>query len=243
MKTRASRRFVPGTMFGLESRMVLSAMASTGAAAPVRLTDAQVAQSNASERSFGHDTTETLRSGTDVAEQKTIRYNDGSAETESLLLVPDLAANSVTTYETVNLRDNGGTQHVVQTETYSGGSQPLSGNNNTFQISITKPNGSIETETYREVINARKTVLTGSIQEPGGGIETFTTDRLENGPRTIANKLITEPNGTQEQQQSITIRRGDLDSTSTTSTTNMTTKSTTTTSSATDVTRVQPTSS
>jgi hypothetical protein len=245
---RTSRKFVPTSMSSLEGRVVLSAMApatAAGAAAeirPVHLTSAEVAQSNASEVGSGFDTGDTLRSGISVAEQRTTSYNDGSTETESLLTVPNLSNNTTTTYETINLRHNGGVETVVDTESFSGGSQPLSGTDNTHNLTITLPNGSTETETYHEVITGHKTVVTGALQDAGGGVQTWTAVKRKFGPTTVTTKMITEPNGSVEHQKNVTTRVGDLDSTSST-TTFLPDSSIQRSSSVTNVTRIQPPSS
>ena len=118
---RASRQFVPTSMAALEGRLVLSVVAPSagGHAAefrPVRLSPAEIAQSNASNVPFGFGASETIQSGFSVAEQLTTKYSDGSTQTESLLKVPNPANNTVTSYETINLRNNGGTEKVVDTE-------------------------------------------------------------------------------------------------------------------------------
>ena len=77
--------------------------------------------------SFGLSVSDTIQAGLPVAEQLTTKYSDGSTQTESLLKVPNPANNTVTTYETINLRNNGGTETVVDTESFSGGTDSLLG--------------------------------------------------------------------------------------------------------------------
>ena len=244
---RTTRPFVPTSMSALESRLVLSVMAPSAGAqaaevrhAPVHLSSAEVAQSNASEAAFGLGTTATLRSGTAVAEQRTTSYSDGSTQTDSLLTVPNLANNTTTTYETISLRHNGGTEKIVDTESFSGGVLPFSGNNNTHNLTVTLPNGSTETETYNEVIAGRKTTVVGTIHEADGDVETWTSVKTRTGPTTTTNKTITEPDGTVGQQKVVTTRQGDLDSSTTVTTRVPAEDSFTRVSYATDVTRTQP---
>lgn len=123
---RPSRQFRPSPMPGLEGRVVPSHVAPGGAGhtpevRPVTLTRSEIAQSNASEEAYGADPTEALQSGFPVAEQVTTRYNDGSVQTASVLETPDVASNTITTDKTVNLRNDGGTETVVQVETFSTG--------------------------------------------------------------------------------------------------------------------------
>ena len=241
---RASRKFVPTSMAILEDRLVLSAIApfAGGHGAEfrtVRLSAAEIAQSNASDVPFGYGPSETLQLGSSVSEQLTTRYSDGSTQTESLLKVPNLANNTVTSYETINLRNNGGMEKVVDTESFSGGIAPLFGNENTHNLTISLPNGTTETQTYTEVITGRKTVVNGTTHEANGGIQTWTADKIKTGPTTTTNKTITEPNGSIEHQKSVTTHRGELDSTSSTLTSVPADDANLWSSSATNVIRVQ----
>jgi hypothetical protein len=230
---RASRRFVPSSIPALEGRVVLSQMAPhAGSLAaelrPVRLPSAEITQSNAREQSFPKSVSDSIHSGLPVAEQVTIKYSDGSSQTESVLKVPNPANNTVTTYKTINLRNNGGTESVVDTESFYGGTTPYSGVDNTYTITTTLPNGSVQTQTIHEVISGDKT------------IETWTSTGVKRGPTTTTSKTITEPNGTIEQQKTITTHHGSLDSTATTRTRIPSKLSIEYTFSATNVIRVQP---
>jgi hypothetical protein len=242
---RASRRFVPSSIPALEGRVVLSQMAPhAGSLAaelrPVRLPSAEITQSNASEQSFPTSVSDSIHSGLPVAEQVTIKYSDGSTQTESVLKVPNPANNTVTTYKTINLRNNGGTESVVDTESFSGSTTPYSGVDNTHTITTTLPNGSVQTQTIHEVISGDKTIQNSTIKEPNGGIETWTSTGVKRGPTTTTSKTITEPNGTIEQQKTITTHHGSLDSTATTRTRIPSKLSIEYTFSATNVIRVQP---
>jgi hypothetical protein len=244
---RASRKFVPTSMAALEGRLVLSVVAPSagGHAAEfrtVQLSPAEIAQSNASEEPFGFGPGESLQSGFSVAEQLTTKYSGGSTQTESLLKVPNLTSNTITSYETINLPNNAGIEKVVDTESYSGGVVPLSGNENTHNLTITLPNGTTETQTYTDVITGRKTMVNGTTHEANGGIETWTAVKIKSGRKTITNRTITEPDGSIEHEQSVMIHRGDIDSTSKTLTT-LPDGSLLWSSSATNVIRVQPPSS
>jgi hypothetical protein len=245
---RASRRFLPSSMPALEGRVVPSQMGlRPGEFRPVQLTSAEIAQSNASEKSFGLSVSATIHAGLPVAEQLTTRYSDGlglsSTQTESLLKVPNPANNTVTSYETLNLRDNGGTKTVVDTVSFSGGTTPFSGDDNTNTATITLPDGSTESETYHVVITGNKTVVTGTLDEADGGVETWTADKVKHGPTTTNNRTITEPDGTIEYQRIVTTNHGDLDSTATSTTRIPSKDSIEYSSSATQTIRVQPPSS
>jgi hypothetical protein len=217
---KPSRSFRPSAPFALESRVVPSAMAAHAATVrPVTLSAAEIAQSNASDTPFGLSPSDTLRAGQSVAEQVTTTYSTGSPQTESLLKVPDLPNNSVTAYKTINLRNDGGTETVVDTETYSGGTIPLSGTHNTHTVTTTLPDGSTETETENEVIEGHKTIINATIHEANGGVETWTSSSIKTGPKTVANSTITEPDGTIKHRKTVTIDRGDLDSTADSTTT------------------------
>lgn len=244
---RTSRQFVPTSMAALESRLVLSVVAPSARAhatelRTVRLSTAEIAQSNASDVPFGLGPGETIQSNFPVAEQVTIKYNDGSTQTESRLIVPDPTNNTVTTYETISLRNNGGVEKVVNTKSFSGGVAPYSGNDNTHNITITLPDGSTETQTYNEVITGHKTVVNGTTHKANGGIQSWTAVKIKIGQTTTTNKTITEPDGSIEHQKGTTTDRGRLDSTSKTLT-NLPNGSPQWSSSTTDVIRVQPPSS
>jgi hypothetical protein len=235
-----SRHFRPSLLPALEVRVVPSQMGLHSAKSePVKLTPAQIAESNASEASFGLSVGETLQAGLPVAEQLTTSYSDGSTQTESLLEVPDLTNNTVTSYKTINLRNGGGTETVVDTESFSGGTTPLSGTNNTHTITITLPNGSTESETYHEVITGNKTVISGTLDE-ATGVETWKSTKLKHGITTTTSKTIIEPDATVKFLNSTTTRHGDFDSTTTTKTRIPAQDEVENTSAATNVIRVQP---
>ncbi len=250
---RPSRSFRPSAPTALEVRAVPSAIpaAITQLIAhdrrdgvdvqPVSLPRAEVAQSNASDAQFRIGPSDSIHAGQPVAEQLTTSYSTGTPQTETLLKVPDPSNNSVTTYKTINLRNNGGTETVVDTETFSGGIIPFSGTDNTHTVRTTLPNGTVQTETEHEVIVGHKTFINATIDEANGGVETWSGVSIKHGKTTTEDKTITEPNGTIEHQKIVTTNVGSLDST----------KKTTTTLpgeievslSATNVTRVQPPSS
>jgi hypothetical protein len=247
---RASRQFRPAPMLELEGRVVLSQVISHAAAVaagiqpgelrPVKLPAAEIAQSNASESTFQLNTSNTIQVGLPIAEQLTTKYSDGSVQTESLLTVPNSTNNTVTTYKTIDLRNNGGTEEVVDTETFSGSAAPFPGNIRDHTITTTLPNGSTQTETEHVVITGHKTVVTGTINEATGGVETWTSHQVKIGPTTTNHKTIVEPNGTVEHQTIITTDRGLLDSTQTTRTLIPSKAKLLYSSSATNVIRVQP---
>jgi hypothetical protein len=241
----ASRRFVPSSVPALEGRVVPSHLiANAGGIAaelrPVRLQSAELAQSNASEHSFSQSVSNAIHNGQPVTEQVTTKYSDGSTQAQLVVRMPNPANNTVTTYKTVSLRNNGGTETVVGTESFSGGTTPFSGVDNTHAVTITLPNGSTESETYQDVITGNTTNETGSIDEANGGVETWTSVIVRHGPKTTTNKTITEPNGTVEQQKIVTTRHGKLDSTATTTTRTPSTNSIVYSSSATNVIRSEP---
>jgi hypothetical protein len=179
----------------------------------VGLSAAKVAQSNASDVPFGIGTSDSLRAGYPVAEQLTTTYSVGTPQTATWLELPNLANNSVTTYKTINLRNNGGTETVVDTETFSGGAIPLSGTHTTHTITTTLPNGGVQTEMDNEVITGHKTVINATVHEANGSVETWTSVNVRHGRTTVANKTITEPGGTIEHVKTVTTHRGELDST------------------------------
>jgi hypothetical protein len=253
---RPSRAFQPSTPLPLEGRVVLSAMAAHAVAneplslsavdaglrqRAVRLSPAEIAQSNASDVPFGIGTTDTIHAGLPVAEQLTTTYLGGSTQTESLLKVPDSSNNTVTAYKTINLRNGGGTETVVDTESFSGGTIPFSGTDNTHTVTTTMPDGAIQTETEHEVIVGHKTTIDGTIHEADGGVETWTSVNIKHGRTTTDNKTIIEPDGSREHQKIVTTDHGDLEWTTRTTTTRP--GSVLVSSSATDVIRVQPPSS
>ncbi len=82
-----------------------------------------------------------------VAEVLTTTYAVGTPQTETVLKVPNLAQNSVTSYETFNLHNDGGIEHEVDVETYSGGTTPLSGPDTRQVITTTLADGAKQTET------------------------------------------------------------------------------------------------
>jgi hypothetical protein len=240
---RVSREFRPVSTPALEPRVVRSQLGVQEAALqPVKLTPVEIAQSNASENAFGLGVSDKLRAGLSVAEQLTTNYNDGSTQTESLLEVPNLANNTITSYKTINLRNNGGIETIVDTESFSGGILPFSGNDNTHTLTITLPDGSTETETYHEIVTGNKTVVTGTLDK-AAGIETWKSIKIKHGSTTTANKTIVEPNFLTKFVDSTTTRHGELDSTTTTKTQIPANDQILHSSSATNVIRVQPPSS
>jgi hypothetical protein len=241
---KRSRKFSPCLPMPLEGRAVLSQVGPVAAAYhAVGLSTAEVAQSNASTVPFGFGVTDSLHAGYSVAEQLTTNYNDGSTQTESVLKVPNLANNSVTSYETIDLRHNVGTEQVVDTETFSGGSQPLTGNHITHTVTTTLPDGQTQTQNYTQVVTGHRTVSSGTINEANGGVETWSSTKIKHGSTSITNKTITEPDGTMEHQKITTTHYGDLDSQSSTVTLIPSKAAILLSSSATQVIRVQPPSS
>ena len=185
----------------------------------VGLSASQLAQSNASETQFGASPSQTIHAGLPVAEQLTTTYAIGSPQTETLLKVPNAANNSVTTYKTINLRNDGGVEKVVDVETFSGGSVPFSGTDNTHSITTTLPDGTIQTTTENVVIQGHKTVVNATVHEADGNTETWTSVSIRHGQTTTANKTIRKPDGTVEHQKIVTSHVGALDFTARTTTT------------------------
>jgi hypothetical protein len=240
---KVSRSFRPSAPVVLEGRVVPSHMVPHAAVGrPVGHSAAEIAQSNNSDEPFGIGTSDTIHADIPVAEQLTTTYNDGSTQTESLLKVPNSANNTVTAYETIQLRHNGGTQKVVDTESFPDSTASFSGPTTTHTITTTLPSGAKQTESYSEVITGRKATVNGTIHEANWGVETWTSVKIKHGPTTTTNKTITKPDGSIEHQKVITTERGDLDSTTTTTTT-LPDGTIQRTSSATNVIRVQPPSS
>jgi hypothetical protein len=247
---RPSRSFRPSAPMELEGRLVPSAIAAAITqliaherklgvnVQHVSLSPAQIAQSNASDLQFGLSASDSIHAGQTVEEQLTTTYAIGSPQTETLIKVPDLSNNSVTTYKTINLRNNGGIETVVDTETFSGGTIPFSGTQNTHTIKTTLPNGTIQNEIENETIVGHKTVINATIHEADGDVETWNSVSIKHGPTTTDNRTITEPDGTTEHQKSVTTHVGDLDSTTKTTTTRP--GEIVVSTSATNVTRVQP---
>ncbi len=253
---RPSRSFRPSSPVALEARVVPSSLTGNVTTAlaqlisqdgkqgrPVQrvgLSAVEVAQSNASDSSFAAPKDETLRSGIPVAERETVNYATGTPQTESILEVPNLSNNTVTTYKTINLRNDGGTETVVDTETFSGGTIPLSGTNNSHTVTTTEPDGFVQTETGNEVITGNKTVANATIHE-ASGTETWTSVSIKRGPITTENKTIIESNGRIEHQKTVTTHRGLLDATAMVTT--VSPGEILLSPTATDVVRVQPPSS
>jgi hypothetical protein len=228
---RKSRVFRPSAMPELEVRVVPSQVVPGGAAhaaevRPVALTRAEIAQSNASAVALGFSPTEALQSGFTVAEQVTTRYNDGSTQVAAVVETPNIANNTITTAKTVDLRNNGGTETVVQTETFSTGIPgvgnkpiPFTGNDRTYTITTTLPDGATQTETETEVFKGTKSFINETIDEAGGGVETWTAVNTHQGPNTTSYRTYHLPDGSVEHKKVITTLRGDLDETMMTTTT------------------------
>src|SRR5206468_1094860 len=116
---KPSRSFRPSSPVALENRVVPSSLTGNVTTALAQLASqerkhgiqvqrvgisaVQLAQSNASETSFAAPKEQTLQSGISVAERKTTTYATGTPQTESILEVPNLSNNTVTTYKTINL--------------------------------------------------------------------------------------------------------------------------------------------
>jgi hypothetical protein len=228
---RKSRLFRPSAMAELEVRVVPSQFVPGGAARaaevrPVTLTRAEIAQSNASAVALGFSPTVALQSGFPVSEQVTTRYNDGSTQVASVVETPDIADGTITTAKTVDLRNDGGTETVLQTETFSTGipgvgNQPIpfTGNERTYTITTTLPDGATQTETETEVFKGAKSFSNSTIDEPGVGVETWTGVNTHQGPTTVSNRTYHLPDGSVEHRKVITTLRGDLDETTMTTST------------------------
>jgi hypothetical protein len=250
---RRSRTFRPAGLLPLESRLApssggihptadgsltLSNVQDAFRQRAVSLPAAEVAQSNASNAAFGHSISETIEAGAPVAEQLTTTFLGGGKQTESILEIPNSSNNSLTTYKTIDLRNNGGIEKVVDTATFSGGTSPFAGTSSSHTITTTLPGGSIQTETETVVSDGPKTTVSATIHEASGGVETWTSVNIRHGSTTTANKTITEPDGTHEHQRTVTKHFGDLDWTSWTTTTKP--GEVLVSSAATNVIRVQP---
>jgi hypothetical protein len=233
---------------------MLSQVAPGGAAhaaevRPVSLTPAELAQSNASAVQYAITPTDALEAGDTVDEDVTTTYNDGSTQTETVQEVPNIADSTITTDKTIDLRNNGGTETVVSTETFSPGIPragatpiPFTGNTRTYTITTTMPNGTIQTQNETEVFKGSKSYINETIDEASGGVETWTGVNSHYGPKTVSQRTYQLPNGSIEHRTVTTINRGDLDHTSMT-TTRLPDGKIERTSSATNVTLVLPTSS
>lgn len=248
---RTSRPFRPSTMPELEGRIVLSQVTPAGAAEvrPVALSPSEIAQSNASAVQYGVTPLAALQAGDSVGEYVSTRYNDGSTQTATVLEVPDVAAETITTYKTVDLRNNGGTETVVQTETFSpgirgagGSTLPFTGNDRNYTITTTLPDGSTQTQTETEDFKGHKSYIHATIDEATGGVETWTGVNTHEGPKTVSNRTYHMPDGSVEHRTVVTTRKGDLDQTSMT-TIHLPHGKVEKTSSATDVLLIPPTSS
>jgi hypothetical protein len=228
---RKSRLFRPSAMPELEGRVVPSQVVPGGAAhagevRPVTLTRAEIAQSNASAVALGFSPTEALQSGFPVTEQVTTRYNDGSTQVASVVETPDVADNTITTDKTVDLRNNGGTETVVQTESFSTGIPgvgnkpiPFTGSARTYTITTTLPDGATQTETETEVFKGARSFINGTIDEAGGGVKTWTAVNTHEGPKTISTRIYHLPDGSVEHMKVSSVKRGDLDETTMTTVT------------------------
>jgi hypothetical protein len=251
---RQSRPFRPSAIPQLEGRIVLSQIAPGGAAQaaevrPVRLTPAELAQSNASAVQYGIDPINALQAGYSVEEDVTTTYNDSSTQTATVQEVPNIADSTITTYKTVNLRNNGGTETVVQTETFSPGIPgvggkpiPFTGNTRTYTTTTTLPDRATQTQNETEVFKGSKSYINATINEAGGGVETWTGVNTHEGPKTVSHRTYVLPDGSVEHKTVTTIKRGDLDETTMTTTT-LPDGKIQRTSSATDVILVLPPSS
>ncbi len=149
----------------------------------------------------------------------TTRFFNGSTQTESLLEVPNLSHNSITSYRTTYLPNNGGTETEVDVETFSGGKTPLSGTVTTHSITTTLPGGSTQSEVETYTVSGRKTVIVGTLHQAGGGVQTWSMVNIKHGSKSSGQGTITQPDGTMVHQWASTTSRGHLDSTSITTTT------------------------
>jgi hypothetical protein len=204
---RPIRKFQPPPPVTLEDRVVLSLVSYSSHKKP-----AAVVRPANSEPGFPQNIADTLAAGNPVYEKVTIHNSDGSTQTETRLIRPDLSNATVLTTETIQLANNGGTEQYTDFA-YTVGSTT------THDISITLPDGSLENKTITDQVNGNTANIHGTVALPAGDVQTISGTKVTRGPQTITNKTITNPDGSMEQERVVVVHHGELNSTTTTTTT------------------------
>ena len=243
---RPSRQFRPLGLAPLEDRVVLSHVSvhahhvSHGKVVPqVNYsipTPDNVVKGNVGDF-HGLNIAQTIQSGQPVYEQLTTNFTDGSTQNESKLIVPNQSANSITTTRQVNLRNNQGSERIVDVATTTGTNS--TGTTIMHNITTTLPGGGTETETETELVQTGKTLLKGTIILPGGSTKTFTGTVTTSGNKTTTDETVIGPDGFSTQTASVVTLKSEL-SQGTTSTTTYPDGTATTSNSNTFVLRLTP---
>jgi len=215
---RPSRQFRPPGLAPLEDRVVLSQIAAPHVhhaphvKAPQKVdysvpTPDNVVKGNVGDF-HGLNVAQTVQAGKPVYEQLTTRFDDGSTQHETRRIVPDKAANTVTTTRTINLRNNQGFEKIVDVATTAG--TGANGTTINHAITITLPAGGTETETEAELVQSGKTLLKGTIVLPGGSTKTFTGTVSTSGVKTTNDQTFTDPEGFTTRTVNVVTSHGEL---------------------------------
>jgi len=203
------RQFRPLAPVALEDRIALSHLAAAVVHPPAHVRASGLAAKGAAgagaNATFPKNIADTIAAGLPVYEQLTTRYNDGSVQTETRLIEPNLTNASTLTTSTINLRHTGGIETVTDF-TYTA----VSGN--TVKVLTTDlPDGSQQTENQTFQAQGKSTLIAGQIRLPGSaGISAISGSTVDRGPVTITDKTITDPGGKVSKEHIVTVHRGEL---------------------------------
>ena len=215
MKT--PRQFRPLAPVALEDRIAPSHVAAAAAAAHQTAggrssTPAQV-QAAGSNATFPMDIAATIAAGQPVYEQTTTRYNDGSTQTGTTLIVPNNTNQSTQTISVNNLRHNGGTETIDEFSYVA-----LTGN--TVQVTTTfLPDGSQETTNETLQAEGNTTLIAGELKD-ASGVSMISGTSIVRGQVTTTTTTTTDPTGKITKDRLVTVDHGELRNTVTDTTTN-----------------------
>ncbi len=224
---KSSRRPRSLSLDPLESRVVLSQFGAVYPGLAAAEVGAQAASS-----SFPMSEKLSLKLGIAVEDAITTKFADGSTQTETRLITPDLANNTTTTTETINLRDNGGTQQVTDVASSKG-------NVTTQAVTTTGPGSSTTVEAVTDIRIGDKTLFWATVNPQSGGQVRISGTVAAVGPTSTTDETTTQPDGTTSKSHIVDVLHGSvLQSTRAKTTTPF--GPTTTTTSVTTFDRLQP---
>ncbi len=201
------RQFRPLAPVALEDRIALSGVSAAhavSASASARAgTSAQVQTTSGSTPTFALNIAGTIAAGLPVYEQTTVRYNDGSTQTGTTLIIPNNTNSSTETTSVLNLRNNGGTE-TVDDFSY------LAVTGNTVKVTTTYlPDGSIQTTNQTFQAQGNTTLIAGAIKDDTG-VSSISGSTTVRGRVTITDKTVTGPTGQVSKDHIVTVQHGEL---------------------------------
>ena len=128
-----------------------------------------------------------LDAGMPVFATSTTTFNDGTTQSDALVIVPNTKAGTVTTTKEIDLAD-GETEKVVDVAS-------IAGNTTTHAVTTNLPDGSIQTKDETEVTSGSRTMIKGTVSVPGEGTQTINGQTVVRGSTSITDETITNAAG------------------------------------------------